>query len=491
MTRADWTRFPTLGKFIVTLSTLLFLAGCSTNPATGEQQFTALMPASQENAVGAQEHQKVKETYGGFITGPVADYVSSVGRKVAANTERTDVQYKFFVLDTPDINAFAIPGGYIYVTRGLLALANTEAELAGVLGHEVGHITARHSAERASQGFLVGLGAAVLGAASGSSSVAQAANVGSDLLIKSYSRGQEHQADELGVRYLTRANYDPNAMASFLKSLDAQTKLDARIAGRQETMPNYFSTHPITAERVVEAAAEAGKYPKAQYTVGRENHLAMVKGLMYGDSPDQGFVKGNTFYHPKIGFAFDVPQGYEIQNTPSKVAAVNKGAGTVLLFDAAGDRSGGDPMTFLQQNMMKNEPVERPENITVNGMRAATAAFSGTVNNAPATIRVVVVEWQPGQFFRFQMAMPKGVSPAVVDGLKRTTYSLRRLSEGEKANLKPPHVTLVAARPGDTVATLAGKMAFPSYREERFRVLNGLMGGEGVATGRMYKVVTE
>lgn len=228
------------------------------------------MPASQEASVGAQEHEKVKQAFGGFVTGPVADYVSSVGRKVAANTERTDVQYKFFVLDTPDINAFAIPG-YIYVTRGLLALANSEAEIAGVLGHEVGHITARHSAERASQGFLVGLGAAVLGAATGSSGVAQAANVGSDLLIKSYSRGQEHQADELGVRYLTRASYDPTAMASFLTSLDAQTSLDARISGKSNTMPNYFSTHPVTAERVSQAGAEAEKYPKAQYTVGREN----------------------------------------------------------------------------------------------------------------------------------------------------------------------------------------------------------------------------
>lgn len=490
MAFADWTRFPFLGKFIVMGGAILSLSACSTNPATGEQQFTALLPASQEASVGAQEHEKVKKAFGGFVTGSVADYVSSVGRKVAANTERTDVQYKFFVLDTPDINAFAIPGGYVYVTRGLLALANSEAEIAGVLGHEVGHITARHSAERASQGFLVGLGAAVLGAATGSSGVAQAANVGSDLLIKSYSRGQEHQADELGVRYLTRANYDPYAMASFLKSLDAQTSLEARIAGKSSTTPNYFSTHPVTAERVSQASAEAGKYQKAQYTVGRENHLAMVKGLIYGDSPDQGYVKGNTFYHPKIGFAFDVPQGYQIQNTPSKVVAVNKGAGTVFMFDAVGDKSGRDPRAFLQEVWLKNEPVDQPESITVNGMRAATAGFSGTVNNAPATIRVVAVEWQPGQFFRFQMAIPPNSPKDVVDGLKRTTYSLRRLSEGEKVSLKPPHIALVSAKPGDTVATMAARMAVPSYREERFRVLNGL-GGEGVTAGRTYKVVVE
>ncbi|MBN8522027.1 MAG: M48 family metalloprotease [Alphaproteobacteria bacterium] len=490
MRYTEWTKIAPVGKFLVIFLSLCSLAGCSTNPATGEQQFTALLPASQEASVGAQEHQKVEKAFGGFISGPVANYVADIGRRVAANTERSDVQYKFYVIDSPDVNAFAIPGGYIYVTRGLLALANTEADVAGVLGHEIAHITARHSAERASQGFLVGLGAAVLGAATGSSGVAQAANVGSDLLIKSYSRGQETQADELGVRYLTRAGYDPYAMASFLKSLDAQSKLDARIAGRDSQMPSYFSTHPVTAERVTQATAVAATYPKANYKVLRENHLVAVKGLIYGDSPDQGFVKNNTFYHPKIGFAFDIPSGYNVENTPSKVLAVSRDNGTVFMFDAVGDKSGRDPLSFLREVWLKNEPVDQPESITVNGMRAATAGFSGTVNGKPATIRVVAVEWQPGQFFRFQMAIPPNSPKQVVDGLKRTTYSLRRLSESEKNSLKPPHIALVPAKPGDTVASLGAQMAVPSFREEQFRVLNGLMGGEPLVTGRMYKIVS-
>lgn len=484
----DWHRLRLLGKFIFVA---VALSGCSTNPATGEQQFTALLPASQEASVGASEHQKVRETYGDFVTGPLADYVSSVGRKVAQNTERTDVNYKFFVIDSPEINAFAIPGGYVYTTRGLLALANSESELAAVLGHEIGHITARHSAERASQGFLVGLGAAVLGAATGSSGVAQAANVGSDLLIKSYSRGQEHQADELGVRYLNRNGYDTYAMAGFLSNLDAQTKLDARIAGKQSNMPSYFSTHPVTAERVAQASAEAAKYPKGQGAANQGNYYSAINGMTYGDSADQGFVRGRTFYHPGLGFAFDTPQGYQIQNTANTVVGVNQAAGSAIIFDAVNDKSGRDPLAFLTQGMMKGEPIDRPESITINGMRAATAGFSGSVNNQPATIRIVLVEWKPGQFFRFQMAFPPNAPAAVVDGLKRTTYSLRRLTDAEKSSVRPARIAIVTAGAGDTVSTLSSRMAFDDYREERFRVLNGLKGGENVTAGRAYKVVAE
>jgi len=478
-----------LCKYIILAASLL-MGGCTVNPATGEQQFTGLLPAGQEASVGASEHEKVRQTYGEFVTGPVAEYVSRIGQKVAANTERTDVQYKFFVIDSPIVNAFAVPGGYIYISRGLLALANDEAELAGVIAHEIGHITGRHAAARMSQGVLVGLGAAILSAATGSDAVGQVANVGSDLYIKSYSRSQEDQADELGVRYLSLAGYDPGQMAEFLRSLDAQTKLDQKIAGKSEGAGfNYFSTHPVTADRVAHATVLAANYPAGAKVENRDVYLSMINGLTYGDSEDQGFVRGENFYHPKMGFTFSVPKGFSIANNANELIATNAG-GSIIILDSGRDDQGRDPLRYLTENWMKDKPPTGAENTTINGLRAATAAFAGTANNKPVIIRVVAIEWKPGQFFRFQMAIPQSAGTDVVEGLKKTTYSFRAMTESERASIRAMKVRTVTASGNDTVANLSSRMAFPDYREERFRVLNG-MGGNNLSAGQIYKVVTQ
>lgn len=479
-------------KYAVTIFCLggLALAACSVNPATGQKQFTAFLPTGQEAAVGASEHEKVEATYGSFMSGPVVDYVNRIGQKVAANTERTDVQYKFFVIDSPIVNAFAVPGGYVYVSRGLLALANSEAELAGVIAHEIGHITGRHAASRMSQGVIAGLGAAILGAATGSQTVGQIATVGSDLYIKSYSREQEHQSDELGVRYLSRAGYDPKAMARFLSSLDAQTKLDMRIAGQQEGQGmNYFSTHPVTSDRISQASAQAAQYSVNAPIENRDVYLSMINGLTFGDSEDQGFVRGENFYHPKLGFMFSVPAGFTINNTASEVVAAGKD-GSVIILDSGRDDQGRDPLSYLTQNWMKNNPPSGAESVTINGMPAATAAFAGTANNKPVIIRVVAIQWKPGQFFRFQMAIPQNAGTDAVESLKRTTYSFRPMTAQEKSSIKPLKLRTFTASAGDSVASVAQRMSFSNYREERFRVLNGLPSA-GLTPGVVYKVITE
>lgn len=465
------------------------VASCTVNPATGQKQFTGFMPASQEASIGASEHEKIVAAYGGTIKGPVADYVGRIGQTLAKNTERADVTYTFTVLDSPVVNAFALPGGYVYVSRGLIALANNEAELAGVIAHEIGHVTGRHSAARTSQGAVIGLGAAILSAATGSQALGQVANVGSDLYIKSYSRGQEMEADDLGIRYLSRAGYDPRAMASFLASLDAQTKLDQRVAGKEGSdLPGYLSTHPVTSDRVNNATAIAANYQGGQNLLNREPFMQAVNGIVYGDSADQGFVRGNTFYHPAMGFAFDIPQGFEVQNNPSELLAVHSN-GSVLIFDSGRDNSARDPLSYLTQVWMKDAPASNPESVTINGMRAATAAFAGTANGKSVSIRVVAIEWNPGQFFRFQMAIPQNAGTDVVEGMKRTTYSFRKMSESEKNGVKPLHVRIVKAGAGDTAATLGAKMQFPSYKEERFRVLNAVSGP--LVAGQSYKIVTQ
>ena len=463
------------------------MASCSVNPATGERQFTALLPAANEAKIGAQEHAKIEQQFGKFMTGPIANYVNQIGQKVAKNTERKDVQYKFYVIDSPIVNAFALPGGYIYISRGLLTLANDESQMAAVLGHEIGHVTGRHAAERMSQGLLVGLGATAVSIATGSQAISQAVNAGSELVTKSYSRGQEHESDELGVRYLSRTGYDPMAMAHFLRSLDAQSKLEAKEAGKNGSGFNYFSTHPLTADRVAQATAEGKKFP-ANNVKNRAKYLSMINGLTYGDSSAQGFARGNIFYHPELGFKFTVPKGSKIKNGTSQVTAAHSN-GTIIVFDMGKDKSRSAPSTYLSRVWLKGEQTAKVESMTVNGMRAATTSFSGNVQGRAVTVRLVAIEWAPGEFYRFQMAIPKGVSQTFIAELKKTSYSFAKLSASEKNSVRPKKLIVLKAPSGSTVNSMAAKMDVEGNKVEKFRVLNGMFSNEKVIAGQPYKIV--
>jgi predicted Zn-dependent protease len=479
-------------KFFLSLgiTASLLLGACSTNPATGEQQFTALMSPAQEQKVGAEEHQNIIKTMGVYKNKEVQAYVNEIGQSLAKNTERPDVSYTFTVLDSPMVNAFALPGGYVYVTRGLLALANSEAELAGVIGHEIGHVTARHSAERFSQNVLASLGTAALSIALDSPDVTQMAGLGSQLYLQSYSRGQEHEADTLGIRYLHRATYDPHGMASFLNNLDQNSKLEGRIEGKDSDGYSYFSTHPRTEDRFAKASTIASQYEKIAYKP-EGSYLNYLDGMVYGDSEAQGFAKGTDFYHIPMDFTFSVPDGYKIYNGANQVTALSKNEGTVVIFDAAGRENGMSAKNYVASAWLNKQPNVLVEGIKINGMNAATASFEGTVNNKPMTIRVVAVEWSADRFFRFQMAIPKGASAATLDGLKRTTYSLRHLTGQERNSLKPYRLRIVTARAGDSVQSLSSSFPYSDYREERFRVLNGMKAGEKVMPGFRYKTVID
>lgn len=461
------------------------MTACSTNPATGQQQFAAFMSPSQETQVGAEQHAEVIKEYGLYNDQALQAYVNEIGRKVSSNTERPDVIYKFYVVDSPIVNAFALPGGYIYVSRGLLALANSEAELAAVLAHETGHITARHSAERYSRGVLTNLGAAVLSAAVGAPGVSQAASIGSDLYIKSYSRGQENQADSLGIRYLAHAGYNPGAMSTFLGSLQQDSVLESRISGSKEPI-SYFSTHPATDERVGLTVSEAAKYP-ATGAEERNAYLQRLNGLVFGDSAEQGFTRGQDFYHPGLGFTLKLPKDFTISNQPTQLVATSQ-SGAALIFDMAS--SDADPSVFIREIWMKDAPLQNLEKITVNGMNGAAASFAGTVNNQPMTIQLVAIQWKPGTIARFQIALPQNSSSQLVTDLKAATYSFRAMSAQEIQTVKPYRVTLVTAGAGDTVASLAARQPFTEFSQDRFRLLNALKPGEEIKPGVTYKLVT-
>lgn len=447
------------------------------------------MSPTQEVQVGAQEHSKIIKQFGTYDDAGLQGYINEVGNRIVPHTERKDVKYKFYLLDSPIVNAFALPGGYVYLTRGLLALSNSEAEMAAVLAHEVGHITARHSAERYSRGVVTSLGAMVLSTAIGSSGVSQALGLGSDLYIKSYSRGQESQADDLGIRYLSRSGYDPKAMAGFLENLKAEAAFQAQLDGKKASEgTNYFSTHPATQKRIVEAVEEARNYQPSG-TVNRDKYLRALDGMTYGDSAKQGFARDGTFYHPELGFKFSYPEGYKLINQPSSVVAAGKN-GAVIVFDIAPNKEQVNPMTFLRSVWMDGDPVSGAENIKVNGMQAATASFQGKVSGRDATIRLIAIQWTPTQMVRFQIAIPPRLSSADLDDIKRASYSFARLSASEKKQLRPYRLRVITASNSDTVQSLSARMPYKDFKEERFRTLNGLSRTDRVVAGQLYKIVS-
>ncbi len=467
----------------------MLLSGCAVNPATGNRQFTALMSPGREAEDGAKENKEIAAAYGTKYEGTALQaYLNTVGHRVAGSAERQDVTYRFFVLDTPRVNAFALPGGYVYVTRGLLALANSEDELAGVLAHEIGHIAARHLAERYSQNVLASLGAAALAVSLGSTDASQAFGIGAGLMEVQYSRDQETEADRLGVRYLARAGYNPLAMAHFLRDMDRYEKLESRASGTGDPgLSDFFSTHPQTSDRVARATAEAAAYPAVKAEEA-DIYLRQIDGLLYGDGIEQGLVRGNRFYHPALDVTFAAPDGFTLVNNADKVIARGPD-GTLMLFDGAANNNRHDAPTYLSKDWLTGEAGAPVEQMTVGGHPAASAAFDARVNGHEMKIRLVAVQWTPDRIFRFQIAMKRDAPAALVDDLKRATFSLRNLTDPEKHTIRPYSIGLVKAGPGDTVENFGGRMAIKDKAVERFGVLNGMGDQDALMSGRIYKVI--
>jgi len=469
------------------------LNGCTVNPATGDRIFTGLMSAEDEVRIGREQHPQIVKAFGGeYGTPELKKYVASIGNLLAQTVERKDLQYRFTVLNSDIVNAFAIPGGYIYITRGLLALAGNEAELAAVLGHELGHVTAQHHARRAGQELLAGIlvtGAGVLGG----QGAAQVGNLAASALLPHYSREQEHQSDTLGVRYLSRAGYDPHAMAGFLAKLRADTQLQAKIMGRspdEVDQMSYTASHPAPAERVQRATAIAADTKVRDPMQARDVFLQKIGGMLYGDDPEQGFIRGRVFAHPKMRFRFEVPEGYRLVNSAEAVAAFGPG-GARAIFDRAPKPSDGPVSNYVQNVWAKGASLSALDSITVNGLEGATALARANTTAGVMDVRLVAIRVDLQTIYRFTILTPPAQTAKLAEGLRRMTYSFRTLSAQEAAALKPLRLQVVQVRPGDTVASLAARTPFAALREERFRVLNGLGPDDRLTAGQKVKLVTE
>ncbi|HSR55466.1 MAG TPA: M48 family metalloprotease [Alphaproteobacteria bacterium] len=476
----------------VLLTCLPVLAACATNPATGERM-VSFISSEEEGRIGAQEHKKIVPAMGGAVENPeLQTYVSSVGRLLARTSELPNLKFTFTVLDTDMVNAFALPGGYIYITRGLLALANSEAELAGVLAHEIGHVTARHAAQRHTRSIFAGIGAAAVGILTGSGELAQATAGGLGAYLKGYSREQEFEADKLGIRYLRRAGFDTGAMARFLASLRAHSRLTARLAGQSPDKvdeTSFTSTHPRTLDRVRRAAAEAGGTPPPNPILGRDIYLQKITGIIYGDSPDQGFVRGRDFRHPVMRFRFRVPQGFRIVNRPSQVIATGPND-ALMLFHGASRAGSRAPLDYLRNVWAKGVRLQQAERLTINGLAAATAAVRIRTQQGTLPLRTVAIR-RGKNMFQFLFLQPGAGDDALLDLARRTAQTFEDVSEREAASWRPYRIRLQRVIPGDTVNHLARRMAVDRLKVEHFRVINALGPKDRLESGRLVKIIEE
>lgn len=449
----------------------------------------------QEAQMGAQYHPQFLAEFGGAMTGPHAAYVEQVGKNIAVQSGLGNAREAFTVslLNSPVHNAFAVPGGYIYTTRQLVTLMNNEAELAAVLGHEVGHVAARHSQRRqkAAQtnsilGVLGAIGSSILlGDSQLGSTLSRTFMEGSQLLTLRFSRKQELQADDLGIQYLGRAGYDRRAMATVLASLAAQNALDSRLAGRNASVPEWASTHPDPASRVQTALSKAGSATGG--VINRDSFLTRIDGLLYGDDPAQGMIEGSTFIHPELRLSFTAPQGFIMVNGTRAVSIQGQGGQAQMTLAPYN----GNLDTYVRQQFTalggqnRNLAPAQMERTTVNGLSAAYGV--ARVNNGNSQVDVVVFAYE---FARERAYHFTAIAPAGRAGTFNAMFqSMRRITPAEAGSVVPKKLQVVTVARGDTVASLARRMAYPSAQEERFLMLNALRPGEALVPGQKVKIV--
>ncbi len=374
---------------ILLVAVMTAISGCVTNPATGEKEFSLLSPA-QEKELGAQGDQEIVATYGIYNDAAVTAYVNEMGQKLAAVSDAPNLGYTFRVLDSPVINAFALPGGYIYVTRGLLAYLENDAQLAMVLGHEIGHVTARHSAKQYTSAQLanvgVGLGSVLF---EDIEPFLGAIQTGLQLLFLKYGRDDERQSDELGVEYATRAGYQASEGAKFFTTLK-------RIQDQQQggSLPTWASTHPDPAEREATIVQRAeywhGQLPNIQLGgVNPEVYVPRLENIVFGTDPRQGFIEGGVFYHPTLQFQFPVPQGWQLANFSAQIQMAPESGEAIVVMTTA---QGVDPATAAQQFVNENQAsVIESKGGTVNGLNAYRVRSDVNLENSDGSVGTISV----------------------------------------------------------------------------------------------------
>ena len=435
--------------------------------------------------IAREQHPRILATYGGEYSDPKLErMVAKVVGKLTFDPDNPDQTYRITILNSPNVNAFALPGGYLYVTRGLLALANDSAELAAVIAHEMAHVTARHGIERQRKEAEEVLASQVVSEVLGENQAARMALIRGKLRLAQFSRNQELEADVVGIKAIGRAGFDPYAAGRFLRSMAAYTDFRS-VSGASDASLDFLASHPNAPQRIELAQRHAREFGMPGIgSRDRDSFLDGIDGMLYGDTPEEGFVRGRDFLHPGLGIAFRVPPGFVIDNSAQAVTAAGPGD-MAIRFDGVALRQSVDLGDYLQSGWVSGLDAASIRRVTINGNEAARASAS-----AEGWRFDVTVIRAGGQVYRLLTAAPVA-STALAQTADAVTGSFRTLSAPERAALKPLRVRVITVEPGQSLGAVAARMSGVDRKLELFRLLNAMGPGATVAPGDRVKIITD
>lgn len=435
--------------------------------------------------IGAQQHPRILATYGGeYKDQRLERMVAKIVGKLTTVSDKPEQTYRITILDSPNINAFALPGGYLYVTRGLLALANDSSEVAAVIAHEMGHVVANHGILRQEKEAETEIAGRVASEVLHNESASREALIRGKLRLAQFSRNQELQADAIGIKMIGEAGYDPFASARFLQSMEAYTGFRS-VSGATDASLDFLASHPATPQRIELALGHARRIGAPGVgTTDRDSFLDGIDGLLYGDSPNEGYIREQTFIHPKLGVTFRAPEGFTIDNSATAVMASGPGE-VAIRFDGASLPSGSSLTDYIKSGWVTGLDESSIQATTINGLPAATARAA-----ADRWQFDIVVIGANNKVYRFLTAAPKG-SNALLPASQTVTQSFRLLTPAEQNAIKPLRIRVVTVKPGDTMASLSSRVQGTTRKLELLRLLNAMPAGATVSVGDRVKIISE
>jgi predicted Zn-dependent protease len=471
----------------VAFALTLLLAACTSAPDNLQVSLPQAPKQAEMQPAADREHLRILASYGGvYEDARLQDEIGKLVDRLVAASERPDLKYEVTILNSPAINAFALPNGRLYITRGLIALANDRSELASVLAHEMGHVIARHAQIREEQARQAAIVSHVVSDVLSDPQMGALALAKSKLTIASFSRAQEFEADGIGVGIAARAGFDPFGAARFLNDMQRNADLKSPGGNADPRTVDFLSTHPATPDRVKNALANARQFSGAgNGERDRADYLAGVDGLVYGEDPSEGFVRGRRFVHPKLAFTFTAPPGFSLDNTAQAVLGLKDGGDEAMRLDIVRVPAEQSLPDYLKSGWLENVDAASVQQLTLNGFAAATATATGD----SWSFRLFAVRFG-SDVYRFIFAA-KNKTPDIDRSFRESVDTFRRLSLKEASEVHPLHLKIVTVGARDTVETLARHMASVDHAVDRLRVLNGLGPHDAVKPGQKIKLIAE
>jgi predicted Zn-dependent protease len=483
---------------LITLTAVLLVqSGCAVNPVTGKKEIM-LISESMEINMGKEIDQGLRMEYGFYDDPQLNAYIAQIGQEMVPHCHRPHLEYHFAILDTPVENAFAAPGGYIYITRGLMAMLNSEAELSAVIGHELGHVNARHSARQMTRSILFTLGIVIASELSKDfRKIAPISFIATQLLFLKYSRSDEYQADALGVEYSIKIGYSAHEMVNFFASLQRLT--ESKGGGG---IPNFLSTHPLTPRRIerIKELLQSEEYSQnvnlAQLKVERNGYLNRLNGLVYGINPRQGYVQGNRFYHPDMRFYFNIPSGWKVNNTPLQVTMGPANGKAVILLKAESTTESLDSYTKKMIDKLSDPQVLQEGFRYINGMNAYHSLASMLTDtsegegetNQELNVQVSCIR-KEGIIFTFFSAAAQSDYLTYQYTINDTINSFNRLTSPRYINQRPNRVSIRRSRQNQSLGNFLSTLGIPQKNWKQIALINGMEADQQLSANQLVKII--